>query len=51
MMSSHPGVAALLDTYETEVAVYLILELCTGGTLLDRVCMQDRITGLCASDR
>lgn len=35
--SSHPHVAALVATYEDEKAVHLLLELCEGGELFERI--------------
>ncbi|KAL4437336.1 hypothetical protein ABPG75_004475 [Micractinium tetrahymenae] len=44
MLSSHPNVAALLQTYEDEEAVHIVLELCEGGELFDRVARQGVLT-------
>ena len=37
LLSSHPSVAALVASYEDAAAVYLILELCEGGQIFDRL--------------
>ena len=37
LLSSHPSVAALVASYEDASAVYLILELCEGGQIFDRL--------------
>lgn len=44
MLSSHPNVAALLQTYEDDEAVHIVLELCEGGELFDRVASQGVLT-------
>ena len=37
LVSDHPNVAELLCTFEDSAQVHLILELCRGGELFDRV--------------
>jgi calcium-dependent protein kinase len=43
-LSSHPNVAALLHTYEDEQAVHIVLELCEGGELFDRIAADAQLT-------
>lgn len=44
LLSSHPSVAALCAVYEDSEAVYLILELCEGGQVFDRLISMGQIT-------
>lgn len=44
LLSSHPSVAALCAVYEDSEAVYLILELCEGGQVFDRLISMGTIT-------
>lgn len=44
LLSSHPSVAALCAVYEDSEAVYLILELCEGGQIFDRLISMGTIT-------
>ncbi|PSC74081.1 calcium-dependent kinase 34-like [Micractinium conductrix] len=44
LLSSHPNVAALLQTYEDDDAVHIVLELCEGGELFERVASQGSLT-------
>lgn len=44
LLSSHPSVAALCAVYEDTEAVYLILELCEGGQIFDRLISMGTIT-------
>ncbi|CAI5485025.1 unnamed protein product [Closterium sp. Yama58-4] len=37
LMHGHPHVAALIDTFEDEQHVHLVMELCAGGELFDRI--------------
>ena len=37
LVSGHPNVAELVSTYEDAQSVHLILELCRGGELFDRI--------------
>ena len=42
MVSPHPHVIHLVDVYEDDHAVHLLLELCEGGELFDRIVQQRR---------
>ena len=33
----HPNIIKLYEVYETDKSIYLIMELCTGGELFDRI--------------
>ncbi|GAB4814919.1 hypothetical protein N2152v2_001965 [Parachlorella kessleri] len=44
LLSSHPNVAALLACYEDESSVNLILELCEGGELFERIATRGSLT-------
>ena len=44
MVSSHPNIAALVATYEDIHAVHLLLELCEGGELFDRIASTGSLT-------
>jgi calcium-dependent protein kinase len=37
LVSDHEHVAELYDAYEDEKAVHMVLELCKGGELFDRI--------------
>eukprot|EP01018_Ginkgo_biloba_P037986 Gb_12056 [translate_table: standard] len=41
-VSPHPNVIHLYDVYEDKVGVHLVLELCSGGELFDRIVAQER---------
>ncbi|KAJ7949452.1 putative Calcium-dependent protein kinase [Quillaja saponaria] len=41
-VSPHPNVIDLYDVYEDSSGVHLVLELCCGGELFDRIVSQDR---------
>ncbi|KAL4203266.1 hypothetical protein AMTRI_Chr01g103130 [Amborella trichopoda] len=43
-VSPHPNVIHLYDVYEDQGGVHLILELCSGGELFDRIVAQARYT-------
>ncbi|XP_061126788.1 hormonally up-regulated neu tumor-associated kinase homolog A [Syngnathus typhle] len=39
----HPNVVVLLETMETENSYYMVLELCGGGDLMERICDKKRL--------
>ncbi|KAJ0046612.1 hypothetical protein Pint_05706 [Pistacia integerrima] len=41
-VSPHPNVIDLYDVYEDQSGVHLVLELCSGGELFDRIVAQER---------
>ena len=41
-VSPHPNVIDLYDVYEDQRGVHLVLELCSGGELFDRIVAQER---------
>ncbi len=41
-VSPHPNVIELYDVYEDQNGVHLVLELCSGGELFDRIIAQER---------
>ncbi|NXG47534.1 HUNK kinase, partial [Psilopogon haemacephalus] len=43
-MIQHPNVAQLYETLETANSYYMVMELCLGGDLLDKVCEQKRLS-------
>uniref|UniRef100_A0AAY4CHT4 non-specific serine/threonine protein kinase n=2 Tax=Denticeps clupeoides TaxID=299321 RepID=A0AAY4CHT4_9TELE len=42
-MIRHPNVVLLLETLETENSFYLVVELCAGGDLMERICDRKRL--------
>ncbi|XP_077367273.1 hormonally up-regulated neu tumor-associated kinase isoform X2 [Festucalex cinctus] len=42
-MIRHPNVVVLLETLETENSYYMVLELCGGGDLMERICDRKRL--------
>ncbi|KAI7731262.1 hypothetical protein M8C21_013205 [Ambrosia artemisiifolia] len=43
-MPSHPNIVSLKDTYEDDSAVHLVMELCEGGELFDRIVARGHYT-------
>lgn len=43
-LSSHPNVAALLQTAEDERHVHIVIELCQGGELFERIARDSNLT-------
>lgn len=43
-LPKHPNVVSLKDTYEDENAVHLVMELCEGGELFDRIVARGHYT-------
>lgn len=41
-VSPHPNVIHLVDVFEDEASIHLVLELCSGGELFDRIVTQER---------
>ncbi|XP_024537988.1 calcium and calcium/calmodulin-dependent serine/threonine-protein kinase [Selaginella moellendorffii] len=41
-VSPHPNIVHLHDVYEDEAGVHLVLELCSGGELFDRIVAQEK---------
>ncbi|NWQ64842.1 HUNK kinase, partial [Neopipo cinnamomea] len=42
-MIKHPNVVQLYETLETDNSYYMVMELCVGGDLLDRICEKKRL--------
>ncbi|KAM9267663.1 uncharacterized protein FYN16_005677 [Cariama cristata] len=42
-MIKHPNVVRLYETLETDNSYYMVMELCLGGDLLDRICDRKRL--------
>ncbi|NWZ56266.1 HUNK kinase, partial [Haliaeetus albicilla] len=42
-MIKHPNVVRLYETLETDNSYYMVMELCHGGDLLDRICDKKRL--------
>ncbi|KAM4903262.1 uncharacterized protein FYW23_001117 [Sylvia borin] len=42
-MIKHPNVVQLYETLETDNSYYMVMELCLGGDLLDRICDKKRL--------
>lgn len=49
-MAGHPNVISIVGAYEDAVAVYLIMELCAGGELFDRIVERGHYTEKKAAD-
>ncbi|RRT44352.1 hypothetical protein B296_00036508, partial [Ensete ventricosum] len=43
-LPSHPNIVSLRDTYEDDDAVHLVMELCEGGELFDRIVARGHYT-------
>lgn len=43
-MPKHPNIVSLKDTYEDDKAVHLVMELCEGGELFDRIVARGHYT-------
>jgi calcium-dependent protein kinase len=43
-MPQHPNLVTLKDTYEDDSAVHLVMELCEGGELFDRIVARGHYT-------
>ncbi|KAH7299180.1 hypothetical protein KP509_25G076400 [Ceratopteris richardii] len=43
-LKGHPNIVKLIATYEDRQAVHLLMELCTGGELLDRIITRGKYT-------
>eukprot|EP00884_Botryococcus_braunii_P004030 jgi/Botrbrau1/13628/Bobra.0373s0007.1 len=50
LVSDHEHVAELYDTYEDDKAVHMVLELCKGGELFDRIISKGTFTEKMAAD-
>ena len=44
LLPKHPNVVSLKDTYEDDNAVHLVMELCEGGELFDRIVARGHYT-------
>ncbi|XP_053316282.1 hormonally up-regulated neu tumor-associated kinase homolog A-like [Spea bombifrons] len=42
-MIKHPNIVQLYDTLETENSYYMVMELCLGGDLMDRICDKKKL--------
>ncbi|XP_054616972.1 hormonally up-regulated neu tumor-associated kinase [Dunckerocampus dactyliophorus] len=42
-MIRHPHIVVLLETLETENSFYMVMEMCAGGDLMDRICERKRL--------
>ncbi|PKA64033.1 Calcium-dependent protein kinase 1 [Apostasia shenzhenica] len=49
-MSGHPNVISIVDAYEDAVAVHVVMELCAGGELFDRIINKGHYTEKAAAD-
>ncbi|XP_061353686.1 calcium-dependent protein kinase 1-like [Gastrolobium bilobum] len=49
-LSGHPNVIAIKDAYEDAVAVHVVMELCAGGELFDRIIHHGHFTERKAAD-
>ena len=49
-LPDHPNIVFLKDTFEDENAVHIVMELCEGGELFDRIVARGRYTERAAAD-
>ncbi|CAI5473890.1 unnamed protein product [Closterium sp. Yama58-4] len=49
LLRGHPTIVALRDTVEDEENIHIVMELCQGGDLFDRVSSSGRLTEQCAA--
>lgn len=49
-MPQHPNIVLLKDTFEDEEAVHIVMELCEGGELFDRIVAKGHYTERAAAD-
>ncbi|KAG0471481.1 hypothetical protein HPP92_016027 [Vanilla planifolia] len=42
-LAGHPNIISIIDAYEDAVAVHVVMELCAGGELFDRIIQKDII--------
>ncbi|XP_067841042.1 hormonally up-regulated neu tumor-associated kinase homolog A [Heptranchias perlo] len=42
-MIKHPNIVQLFETLETENSYYMVMELCQGGDLMDRICEKKKL--------
>ena len=49
-LPSHPNIVSLKDTYEDDSAVHLVMELCEGGELFDRIVARGHYTERAAAE-
>ncbi|KAI4386250.1 hypothetical protein MLD38_004196 [Melastoma candidum] len=49
-MPRHPNIVSLKDTFEDEEAVHIVMELCEGGELFDRIVAKGHYTERAAAD-
>lgn len=43
-LPKHPNIVTLKDTYEDDQAVHIVMELCEGGELFDRIVARGHYT-------
>ncbi|KAH0453708.1 hypothetical protein IEQ34_018032 [Dendrobium chrysotoxum] len=49
-LSGHPNIISIVDAYEDAVAVHLVMELCAGGELFDRIIQKGHYTEKAAAE-
>uniref|UniRef100_G1KCA0 non-specific serine/threonine protein kinase n=1 Tax=Anolis carolinensis TaxID=28377 RepID=G1KCA0_ANOCA len=42
-MIKHPNIVQLYETLETDNSYYMVMELCLGGDLMDRICEKKKL--------